>query len=253
MSKVTDRYDQQNIINLARQQYETDRRKKLPSIIVPLVSAGKVYPQSNPMRQGTVEMRHMTAYDEDILTNTTYIKSGVVFDKLLESIILTPIAIKDICDVDKLGLILNARISAYGSEYNVIVKDPETGNSLNRTIDLNSIQSKPYNKEADENGEFEYKINDSYTLKYKLYGISTTDTTSIIGYLKSIITQVNSTRNKSDIDEFIQYDFLANDSRIFRKHVVDNTPELDLMIDFEGENGSTFQAGFPFGPDLFWF
>ena len=81
MSKVTDRLDSQNIINLARQQYENQQKSKLPSIIVPLASAGKLYPADHILREGKVEMRYMTAYDEDILTNMSYIKNGVVFDK----------------------------------------------------------------------------------------------------------------------------------------------------------------------------
>jgi hypothetical protein len=88
MSTHTNKIDS-NIIEIAKQRYESKQRSKLPSIIVSLASAGKIYPESSPLRAGQIEMRYMTAYDEDILTNTSYIKNGVVFDKLLESIIVT--------------------------------------------------------------------------------------------------------------------------------------------------------------------
>ena len=86
----------------------------------------------------------MTAYDEDILTNASYIQNGVVFDKLLESVILTPISVDEISIVDKLGLIINARILAYGSEYAVAITDPKTKNEITRIIDLRALKSKPF-------------------------------------------------------------------------------------------------------------
>ena len=114
MSEMTDRIANQNMIELAKKQYELDKRKSMPGEIMQLVSNGMVYPKDHPLRSGTIEMRYMTAYDEDILTNASYIREGVVFDKLLQSIIVTEVDVNDICSVDKDGLILNARVMAYG-------------------------------------------------------------------------------------------------------------------------------------------
>lgn len=251
MSKVTDRLSNQDVINLARQQYETDKRKKLPSVVVALTSLGQIYPEKHPLRAGTIEMRYMTAYDEDILTNSSYMKQGILFDKLLEAIILTPIKISDIADVDKFGLILNARILAYGPDYEVVVKDPQTGNELNRTINLSSIKPKPINLQPDKNGEFDYQIDNSVSIKFKLAVSNTTNTVSDL--LKTIITQVGESRDSDIIDNFIRYEFLALDAKRFRKHVQEMTPDLDLTVEIEGEDGSTFKTGFPIGPELFWF
>ena len=129
MSKMTDRLSNQDIVTLAKTQYENEKRSKLPSVIVPLSSKGLIYPENHVLRAGSVEMRYMTAYDEDILTNVSYRQNGVVFDKLLESIILTPVDIKDISTVDRFGLIINARIIAYGSEYPVTVTNSKTKKS----------------------------------------------------------------------------------------------------------------------------
>lgn len=252
MSKVTDRLGDQNVINLALQQFEAEKRKKLPSVIVSLTSQGKVYPETHPLRGGNIEMRYMTAYDEDILTNASYMKQGILFDKLLEAIILTPVKITDIAEVDKFGLIINARILAYGADYDVIVKDPKTGNELQRTINLSNIlKPKPVTLQPDKNGEFDYRVNDSITLKYKL--LVNTPTTTVSDLLKSIITQVNDTRDPLAIENFIRYEFLALDAKRFRKHVQEITPDLDLNVEIEGEDGSTFTTGFPIGPELFWF
>lgn len=252
MSKMTDRIDNQNIINLARQQYENEKRNKLPTVVVPLDSAGKIYPVGHPLRNGTVEMRYMTAYDEDILTNISYIKNGIVFDKLLESVIMTPNAYQDISVVDKLGLIVRARILAYGAEYNVVIADPKTGNELNRTINLNQLKPKPFTLECNELGEFAYEVNSTHTIFFKFPTTDSVDD-SISAYLKNVITQVNDSRDANVIDNFIRYEFFAGESKQFRKYIADNTPGIDLSVEIEGEDGDTFTTGFQLGSQLFWF
>jgi hypothetical protein len=251
MSKLTDRVDNQNIINLARKQYETEQKSKLPSVIVPLSSGGKIYPQSSILSSGTVEMRYMTAYDEDILTNASYIQNGVVFDKLLESVILPPVNVSEISIVDKLGLIINARILAYGSDYEVVVTDPKTNNDITRTVDLKTLKPRTFSLQPNEAGEFSFKT-DTHTIWFH-YPTKDSVEDTISGYLKNIITQVNDSRDKSVIENFIRYEFLSLDSKRFRKYVSDNTPGLDLTVEIEGEDGSTFTTGFPIGPQLFWF
>ena len=81
MTKVTDRYNDKNLIDLAKQQYVDKKTSTIPSEIVQLPSQGKIYPKDHPLREGIIEIRHMTAYDEDILTNLSYIQQGVVLDK----------------------------------------------------------------------------------------------------------------------------------------------------------------------------
>ena len=130
MAKHTDRYQNDNLINLAKNKYEEKNRGTIPSEIITLTSEGKIYPHSSPLASGKIEMRYMTAYDEDILTNSSYVKEGIVLDKLLESLIITDINLDDIGQVDKDGLILNARILSYGAEYPVVVTDPKSGKKL---------------------------------------------------------------------------------------------------------------------------
>ena len=252
MSKLTERLENQGIINLARQQFESEKRSKLPSVIVPLASAGKIYPKNHVLRDGIIEMRYMTAYDEDILTNSSYIKNGVVFDKLLESIILTPISINEIAEADRFGLIISARILAYGHEYHVTIEDPSTKNTIERVIDLRELKPKSFTLESNDDGEFEYIVNDGYTIYYR-YPTKETESETVSEYLRNIITQVNEDRSQSSIDEFIRYQFMSIDAKKFRKFVAENSPGLDLTVTIEGEDGSTFKTGFPVGPQLFWF
>ena len=251
MSKLTTRLDNDSIISLAKQRYETQQRSKLPSVIVPLASEGKIYPESHPLHSGQVEMRYMTAYDEDILTNASYIREGIMFDKLLESIIVSDINVDDIAPLDRDSLIIYARVVSYGADYPVNVTDPKTKNTLERIIDLRNIQNKPFTLQPDINGEFNYETNDGAKLKFSYRYKTNVNTISEL--LARIIQEVNGSRKLEDIEHFIRYDFLAGDAKKFRKHVIDNAPGLDLRYEFEGEDGGTFIAGFPIGSDLFWF
>lgn len=252
MSKLTTRLNDDSIISIAKQRYETQQRNKLPSIIVPLTSEGKIYPETHPLHEGKLEMRYMTAYDEDILTNASYIREGVLFDKLLESLIISNINIDDIAALDRDGLILYARIVSYGAEYPVTITDPNTKQVLERTVDLRKIQSKPFTLIPDINGEFSYETDAGTQLKFS-YTYKTLDTSKISELLSSIIQQVGTSRKQEDIDYFIRYEFLAKDSKKFRNYITNNAPGLDFQYEFEGDNGGTFTAGFQVGSDLFWF
>lgn len=253
MSKLTTRLNDDSIISIAKQRYETQQRSKLPSIIVPLTSEGKIYPETHPLHAGKLEMRYMTAYDEDILTNASYIREGVLFDKLLESLIVTDINIDDIAALDRDGLIIYARIVSYGAEYPVTITDPDTKQVLERTVDLRKIQSKPFTLIPDINGEFSYETEPGTQLKFS-YTYKTLSTSNKISELLSnVIQQVGNSRKQEDIDNFIRYEFLAGDSKKFRNYITDNAPGLDFRYEFEGENGGTFKAGFQVGSDLFWF
>jgi len=251
MAKLTDSYKNDNLIQIAKQQYETKQRNTIPSEIVTLTSKGKVYPKSSPLSSGKLEMRYMTAYDEDILTNASYIKEGKTLDKLLESLIVSDVKYSDIAAVDKDGLILSARILGYGSKYDVKVKDPKTGNMLDRTVELSNLQTKTLDIDSDENGEFLYETKD-LSIKFIFVTIENSNSLTISSLLENIIVEVNGNRKKSDIENFVKYQFLIKDSKNFQKYVVENTPAVIMEHEFEGEDGSTFKAGFPIGPDFFW-
>ena len=61
---------------------------KFPTEVIDLPSKGIVYSKENPLSSGKVEMKYMTAKEEDILTNQSYIQKGTVLDKLLQSLIV---------------------------------------------------------------------------------------------------------------------------------------------------------------------
>jgi len=250
---MTDRISDQSLIQLAKKQYEEQKRYSMPSEVFHLVSKGMVYPKTHPLRSGTIEMRYMTAYDEDILTNSSYIQDNIVLDKLLEALIVTPVDYSTIAKIDKNGLIVAARIVSYGKDYDVIVKDPKTSAELKRTVDLTKLKNSEFNLQSDDNGEFDYTLTDSTKVKFKFLSTGDAQDLTISEFLAHTITQINDTRDTDAIRDFIRYKFLARESKQFRKYIIDNTPNITMSYDFEGEDGSTFTSGFPFGLDVFWF
>jgi hypothetical protein len=90
-------------------------------------------------------MKYMTAKEEDILTNQSYIKNGTVLDKLMKSLIVTKINFDDLLIGDKNAIMVAARVLGYGSEYTF-----EYGGET-QTIDLSSIENKVLNETLFQN------------------------------------------------------------------------------------------------------
>lgn len=256
MTKLTDRLSDSNIIELAKRSYENKEKSKLPSVIVNLASKGLVYPKSHPFRKGYTEMRYMTAYDEDILTNTSYAREDIVLDKLLEALILDPVDINSIALCDREILIINARNMGYGPEYPIIALDPATNKPIQKTLNLNEIRTTDFNLVSDDNGEFVYDLETGKQIKYHfllqrdLNKINESNTVS--GFLERTITEVDGKRDIDSIRSFIKSELSLRESKQFRTHIENNTPEVIKQVDLQSEDGSTFTASFRFNADLFW-
>ena len=72
-----------------------EQQHQFPTEEVTLPSKGLLYPKESPLSKGVITMKYMTAREEDILTNQNYIQKGIVLDKLIESLIVSKVNIKD--------------------------------------------------------------------------------------------------------------------------------------------------------------
>ena len=132
--------------------------QKFPSEVIDLPSQGKLYPKNSPLSSGKIEIKYMTAKEEDILTSQNLIKKGLVIDKLLNSLILTEgVNSDDLIVGDKNAVMVAARILAYGKEYECEVINPETGEKQSHIFDLTEC---PFKKCPDNitKNEFEIKL-----------------------------------------------------------------------------------------------
>ncbi len=90
---------------------------KFPTEMVELPSKGYFYADGHPLSSGKVEVKYMTAKEEDILTSANLVKKGIVIDRLLDSLILTPnVRGDDLLIGDKNAIMVAARIFGYGKE-----------------------------------------------------------------------------------------------------------------------------------------
>ena len=113
-----------------------EKKFKFPTEIVELPSKGLLYPKDNPLSSGKVEMKYMTAKEEDILTNQNYIRQGIVLDKLMQSLIVSKCNYDDLVVGDKNAIMVASRILGYGKDYTFEYGGQEV------TIDLSEIDKK---------------------------------------------------------------------------------------------------------------
>jgi len=228
---------------------------KLPTETVDLPSKGLFYPEDSPLAKGTIEMKYMTAKEEDILTNQNYIQKGIVIDKLLQSLIVTEgVDYSSLLSGDKNAIMIAARILAYGKDYQVEIQGKQT------TVDLSELENKKVDLTEIKRGENEFSFTlphtdnavtfkllthkDEKTIEREIAGLQkinkdniTTSTTR----LKHLITSINGLTEKKDIREFVDNFLLAKDARALREEYNRVNPDVDLTV---------YPDGFEEGVDL---
>ena len=229
--------------------------------MVDLPSKGLLYPEGNPLAEGKVEMKYMTAKEEDILTNQAYIKQGIVLDKLLQSLIVTKINYDDLIVGDKNALMVAARVLGYGKDYDFVYDDESY------VVDLSTIENKVFDESLIKKGtnEFSYTLPNSgnlVTFKILTAGddkkidaelaglkkINKDSSPELSTRLKYIITSVNGDREAKTIREFVDNHLLARDSRLLREYIRQVQPDVDLT--FTTTSGE--EVAIPVNLSFFW-
>ena len=259
---------------IAEAQYKAEKAsetkaKDFPTEIVQLPSKGKFYPEGHALSTGKIEMKYMTAKEEDILTNQSYIKNGVVLDKLFRALIVTPVNYNDVLLGDKNAIMVAARVLGYGKDYEIAVTD-EDGNKQKQTIDLTQLKDKELDWDRFENEDaFEFQLPVSkrkITVCHLTHGIQRKIDAELKGLkklkkesadlttrLKYQITSVDGDDNNAVIRKFVDNELLAIDSRALRKFIESITPDIDLKIDcLSEETGEPFRSSVNIGLDFFW-
>ena len=203
-----------------------------PTEVIDLPSKGLIYPKDNPLSSGKVEIKYMTAKEEDILSNQAYIQNGTVLDKLLDSVVMSKINLKDLVIGDKNAVLIATRILGYGSNYSFTI------NGNQQTIDLSTLENKPFDGSLmiDGKNEFAFTLPHSKTdITYKLLDghdevkierelkglkkINKNASPEATTRLKYTITSVNGETETKAVREFVDNYFLARDARAFRDHL----------------------------------
>ena len=215
---------------------------KFPTEEVDLPSKGLVYPKDHILRSGKVEIKYMTAKEEDILTNSAYIKNGTVIDKLLDSVIVTEgVNHKDLIVGDKNAVMIATRILGYGADYKIIIAGEE------QSIDLGKIENKEFDSSLITDGQNEFSFTLPYSkinITYKILNgldedkisrevaglkkLNKNNSSELTTRMKYMILSINGDSDKKSVREFVDQSFLARDARAFRDHIKTTSPDVDL-------------------------
>ena len=259
------------------------KESNFPTEIIELPSQGLPYAEDNPLSSGKVEMKYMTAKEEDILTTQSYITQGIVLDKLFKALIISngegkQVKYNDLLVGDKNAIMIAARVLGYGKEYTMNIPDPWNNEEPQECmIDLTTLPDKELHESVVKNPNdsiFEFELPASrkiITFKLMTHGTERkveyaikdikkkqkrlkdeTDRT-MSTRLKYMIISIDGDTSEKGIAEFVDTQMLALDSRAFRKHILAITPDVDLSYTFvSNETGDEQEMEIPIEVSFFW-
>ena len=242
---------------------------KLPTEVVTLPSKGLLYSKDSPLSKGEIEMKYMTAREEDILTNSNFIKNGTVIDKLLQSLIVTPFNYDELLIGDKNAILIAARILGYGKDYQF--KYNYNGQEVDATVDLSLLKEKELDESLLKKGTNEFtftlpKSDNTITFKLLTHGdekkiegeikglqkLNPNGSYDVTTRMKYIITSVNNDRDQKSIRDFVDNYLLAPDARSLREYYSKVQPDIDLKYYPEDTDYTGEGISIPISLNFFW-
>jgi|TARA_R110001583_G_scaffold63231_2_gene185345 hypothetical protein len=243
-----------------------ETKHQFPTEEVTLPSKGLLYPKESPLSKGVVEIKYMTAKEEDILTNQNYIQKGTVIDKLLKSLIVTPIDYNDLLTGDKNAILIAARILGYGKDYDFKYQDEDA------SVDLSELEDKELDESLIVEGKNEFDFTLPFSKKSITFKLLTqADDTKIQNELKGLkkinknsnpenttrlkhtILSVEGDTTPKTIREFVDNSLLARDARELRKYITHVSPDVDLNVSLTLRDGEVIEdITLPIGVNFFW-
>jgi hypothetical protein len=243
---------------------------RFPTEVIDLPSKGLIYPESSPLSSGTVELKYMSAKEEDILTNANFIEKGIVIDKLLQSMIVSKIDYNELISGDKNAILVAARILGYGAEYEVEITD-KYGKKIPVKINLSQLENKKFNESLFIKGKNEFdfilpqsKVNitfkilnskDEAIIDAELKGLKKAfpnESFDITTRLKHQIISINGDSSVEKVRYFVD-NMLLTDSRALRKYINEITPDLDMKFSYEDSKGDIVEGvSIPMNINFLW-
>jgi hypothetical protein len=246
---------------------------KFPTEVINLPSKGWFYPAENPLSTGQIELKMMTAKEEDILTSPNLIQKNIVLDKLLESVVVNKaIPLDDMLICDRNAAFFAIRRLAYGDQYEALLTCGRCGKENGVTIDLGKMDNRPFDFEKYPKGENSFTFKLPYsgkTLTFKL--LTKKDENKIDEELKGlekvskdlrreittrlghIIIAIDGNTERAAIRRFVNEQLVSKDSLALRTHLRETLPDIDTTFDFVCNNcGLERKEETPMGVSFFW-
>ena len=254
-------------------QVKSDFGLEIPVETVPLPSNGKVYPETSTLHgRETVEIRSMTAREEDILTSQALLKKGTVISELIKSCLVDKtINPLDLLIGDRNALMVAVRITGYGAEYDAEVECNECNARTSRNFNLGELPLKrleiepvtpganlfafdlPYSKKMVKfkflTGRDEEEITTTAAKQKKLNLQSETSVTTNLLYT---IVSIDAVTDRSKIAQFVRM-MPARDSLALRNYIRDNEPGIRMRQDVScSACGHEEEVSMPLGVNFLW-
>lgn len=245
-----------------------------PTEFVELPSGGLDYPEGHPLHnEGTIEIKFMTAKDEDILTSQTLLRKGIALERFLENIILDKsIDPNTLLIGDKNAILISARGSGYGFDYEAVLKCPECTKETSVTFDLRNPDIIGAIKEGQEivsrvsPGVFattmpltKFKVHyrlmngeDEVLLAEAIKDLENKEENLLTNQFKRLILSIEGHEDQEIIDQYVE-NMPVVDSRHFKMCLKSTTPNVEIKENFVCRNcGYEQEVDVPFGTDFFW-
>lgn len=248
----------------------------VPTEFVELPSKGRFYPEDHPLHgEESLEIKQMTAKEEDMLTSATLLRKGVALDRVIRSLIVDKRINPDNLLVgDRNAIILCARVSGYGNQYDTKVSCPSCGTTTEYSFDLNEASVYTGTDLADrdiidnQNGTFDVVLpRTNVTATFRLLtGADEKNFTNAVqadrkkkSYEKNVTRQLSNmvvAVNNDDSAEAIQYlidNIPSIDSRSLRLAYRTASPNVDLTQYYVCDE-CNYEADMevPLSADFFW-
>ena len=205
-----------------------------PTTFVTLPSRGSLYPENHPLHgREELEIRFMTAKEEDILTSQSLLKKGIAIDRMLQSIILDPkVKVEEIAVGDKNALIVAARISGYGKDYEVGVTCPSCNSQTEFSFDLEK-HSINYGEDLEE-FDVVKTTQGTFMIKTPTLGVEV-ELRPMYGSDERYLSQLTASKRRKNLPETVLTDQLkrlvlsvnGDNSSQVREAFIQNAPALD--------------------------
>lgn len=251
----------------------TKKEQKFPTEVINLPSKGWFYPSDSRLSTGTIELKMMTAKEEDILTSRNLIEKNIVLDKLLESLIVDESVNPDeLFNCDRNAILFAVRRLAYGDNYDVTITCGRCGKDNPTSIDLSKMDNRPFDFEKYPRGKNAFDFQLPYlkrTITFKmltkkdetaiddelkgLLKVSKEITREVTTRLAHIITAVDGQSDTKTIRSFVNNELVSRDSLALRKHIRENLPDIDSTFEFKCSHcGAERKEETPMGVSFFW-
>lgn len=244
-----------------------------PSATVPLPSSGKVYPAGSPLALAeTIQIKAMTAREEDILTSRSLLKQGKALDALLRSCVVDrTVDIDSMLVGDRNAALIAIRITGYGQEYKIKISCPKCEAEVEHEFDLATLPVKRLGVDPAVVGlnEFAFRLpvcRKDATFKL-MTGADERELSSILERTRktgagqeSLVTtrllqqivSIGGEKDKNKLAGIIR-NLPARDSRDLRNYMDKISPGVEMKQAFScGQCGEESEVDVPMGTEFFW-